>query len=675
MKTDHRAIASLLHEHEFSEATVVGGETEGLLDCECGWMITLWIVKGDCTCFDLGNPRPPESTSACKHCQEVERAGGQSRDLAADLTAGHLARELGALPEVDETDAYAVLASGLTAMGTAVPDAFAIAAGLDEARRALSAEARVGFRARLDEIVDHEQRLALQHEPPAVPALPADPIDDLDLAALDAAVASRLQEWAGTIPDGNDPLGRVTFSRPSNSSINALTVKSGRKGIGRLLLDSGVLLVNDETHREEVSEAAREAGLTVRAPIAAKTQPVFLGEAKAIGAWGNVIGLDVGINSFVALADLDTEELFLVSPALEPSVTARLHRMGVQSTATPRRPNYKRLDECGSRHELLNSRLAWFYSYQPIDYAEIDPRYAPPKNAPLRVGAHVANELPAALVAAFEEQLRGETFDPTPIRQGRGTQYWEHTNGVLDDAELDAYRALAPDGCALPAEWSDWWDIAEQRSLPHAPTLCALLLQLMEEEWWYSLPLQPLREGGTWLVGHSPAQPAWLRQDHTRNEERRLQAAVALIVKAMPDLAGLRQQSRRKITCSLCSRSFERGMLQAGDVFVRETSEICDRCASVEWPTTEADLTTIQREGIQAAIRCISAEIGRSASLDDYLDREDTFYEHPETTFLMDRPLPRFVLNRWDHWVQQSEAGAHSQSPRPRRNPADIDEV
>ena len=655
MTLDAQTIAAVLDTHLTSIGVICSNdETEGIADCDCGWEVTLWTVEGECECFADLDADDYLTDCTCDFGKRCDQADAGSRYLASELIRAHLADELAKLPGIADHVAFAALEGQAIDSGSELvdPDALAVTvANFVDTPAAVTSDAT-----RLTELRAIAEERMVDAESAPAPAAASDPIATFDLAALDSSISSRLVEWTG-LQETWDEVGQVTLSKPSYSSIDAMTVRSGRNGIGRLLLQSGVLLVNDEAQRDNITEGVEAAGWDVRRSIAANDDTMFNGDAKAIGAWGNVIGFEVGAGVLVALVDLDTDELFYISPVLEPSLLARLERMGVAiSTIHPPTPTDKRLDECNDRHELLHSRLTWFYPYAATSRVDIEPRYAVPTDVPLRVNSAVAEELLPEIVAAFEEQLRGEIFDGTPVREGRGTQYWERANGVLDADDVEEYRRKVPIGVDQPNDCFEWWDTALDVSVPHAPTIWALFLHTAEPEWWSSLPLEDLIEGGTWLVGHSQAQPSWLRRDHSRDEERRLQAAVSFILSAVSDLPDFRAESRREIECALCGRRFEKGMLQAGDVYRRLTSEVCDRCASAEWPRTERGLSDVQRAGLLAALRWYSIQAGHPITKDEYLNCVEPFRISSEAAVLMDRDLPDFVVRNWDRWLKESGA-------------------
>lgn len=515
----------------------------------------------------------------------------------------------------------------------------------------------------------------------------------------DARILRLLPTWVGPIGEPEAGLGVVTLTAAPSASIPSMTVRRAQRGIGRYLTESKVLLLNDEADRDAAMGAVKLAGFEVLAPLADHVggEPVFLGEPNAIGAWGNVIGFKAevrarAISAQVALVDLDTRELFCISDELKPSILARLARMGIEvAVSHPPSPVSVVTADRENQAEKLNSKLWWYTLNWELGFgdeqrmmrrgdgaslraqlrAELQAKVPAPVPAKvkaktevaLRVSNEVADQLPAEIVAAFEEQLKAPHEEPSLVRSGKGSMYWESANGVLDAEDIAAYRTLAPHGVALPAEWEVAWDMALGLSAPHAPSLCALYLHDFHPDWWDGLPMTPYLDRGTWLIGHSPSQPVWLRRDLTLESERRLQCAVALIVSAVDDLTWLRKQSREKVNCELCGRAFERGMLQTGEIYQHQSSRICLECPQVGWPEDERDLTPVQRGGLLSTIRWHVEQAGGVISA-GMLDSVPIPPEMGmEACFVVGRQLPGYVTNNWIEWL--AESGALGESWRP----------
>lgn len=468
-----------------------------------------------------------------------------------------------------------------------------------------------------------------------------------------------MPEWMSRLEDPTQASGAIGLSASPNSALPAMTVRRGNKGIGRYLTDSKVLVLKDEADREAALDAVERAGFEVLRPLVAHSPDdlLFNGEAKPIGAWGNVIGFYAEIRArmtslLVALVDLDKRELLTISDELKPALLARLARMGVAiEVAEPPNP-------VGD----LNGRLDWFTNFVDIPIDHFEPRYQVPTGSAPKVSSDVAAELPAELVAAFEEQLLTATFDPMPVRS-KGSAPWERTNGVLDAADITAYRKLAPRGLELPEDWDIYWNMAMELSAPHAPSLCALFLHDFEPEWWDALPLTPYKSDGTWLLGHSMANPHWMRQDKTLESERRLQCAVSLVVNAVADLKSLRKESREKVDCALCGRPYEKGMLQAGDIYQMYSARVCERCRNVTWPMDERDLTPVQREGLVALLVWYTEVAGGAISIDMLEHVEFPEELSVEASLIIGRQLPGYVTSNWVEWLGQS--GVLGDSLRP----------
>lgn len=462
----------------------------------------------------------------------------------------------------------------------------------------------------------------------------------------DGRVARLLPEWVNVVEPPPPGSGRVSMSESPKSALPALTVRRGNKGIGRYLKDSKVLVLNNESDRGEALAALEQAGLDVLRPLS-KSNPediVFHGQAKPIGAWGNVIGFygevrTRSINALVALVNLDTRELFTISDVLVPPVLARLVRMGVAvDVVHPAAPSTK-----------LAAKMSWFTQSWDTSFEEEDPRLTVPADITFKMDADLAAELPAEIVAAFEEQLATSAFDPLPKRsQGA---YWEKTNGVLDSEDIATFRKLAPRGVEMPEDWDIIWEMAVELSEPHAPVLCALYLHDLHPEWWDALPLTEYVQGGTWLLGHSMSQPYWFRQDMNLDAERRLQCAVALVIEAVGDVKGLRKLSRQETPCAACGRPFERGLLQAGEIYQRATARVCGRCVNVSWPQNERDLTPVQREGLLANLRAYVDAAGGVISSQMIYGVSFPFDMPAEAKFILERELPWYVTNNWIEWL------------------------
>lgn len=489
------------------------------------------------------------------------------------------------------------------------------------------------------------------------------PLHDLEAQSVrDGRVSRLLPRWLEPLDVAE--VGAISLTASPSSALPALTVRRNRKGIGRFLTEARVLLVNTEADREAALTVVEEAGFDVLRPLPAAPPGevpglVFNGLAKPIGAWGNVVGFEVEvtermIHALVALVDLDTRELYTISNVLTEPVVARLARMGVEiDVAHPPNPVGK-----------LSSKLWWFTESWETPFTDVEPRFRVPKGAPLQVSEHIAAELPAEIVAAWEEQLRGDHFDPMPSTADRAS--WECTNGVLDRRDVAEYRRLAPDGVALPADWEELWESALHLSRVHAPTLCAFFLHDCYPDWWDALPLTVDHEGGTWLVGHSMSQPEWLREDMTLDSDRRLRCAVSLIVSAVDivgDLNDLRALSREEMRCTLCGRGFEAGMLQAGEVYQFASATACSRCHAIGWPSRAKDVTPLQHAGILEQIRYYIRATGGVVSVSMLWGFILPLDKHADARWVLDRPLPAFVTGNWTEWLGLS--GVLGESWRP----------
>jgi hypothetical protein len=140
----------------------------------------------------------------------------------------------------------------------------------------------------------------------------------------------------------------------------------------------------------------------------------------------------------------------------------------------------------------------------------------------------------------------------------------------------------------------------------------------------------------------------------TLDSERRLQCAVALVVNAVGELKGLRKLSREEIPCAACSRRFERGMLQAGEIYQLGTAQICGRCLNVGWPRDERDLTPVQREGLLANLRAYIDAAGGVISADMVYAVSFPYEMSGEAIFILERPLPGYVMANWIEWLGHS---------------------
>lgn len=478
----------------------------------------------------------------------------------------------------------------------------------------------------------------------------------------DLRMETLLPSWLAPASNGASTVGLVSVGKSPNSSLPSLTVRRNRKGIGRYLKELRVLVVNDERDRDAARRALAEAGFAVLPPL----RPLASGEqilhvrVAPIGAWGNVLlfegEFEDGRPAFrLALFLMDTGALFTVSTHLFAPLTRRLDLMGlkVETAATTGLP------------ADLADKLDWddrAWGWTPAAGPYIRPAGEPePETVVRRLTDEIAAELPAEVVAAMNERLTRPVVDPFDRRT---TMHWEHQNGVLAPRQIAELRATAPTDIALPAGWEDCWRSALQLSAVHAPSLAALDLHQAFPEWWTTLPLGTLRDG-IWLLGHSGAKPVWVRQDLTGSAEARLRTAVALIVRAVPDLDWLLPVSREKHPCAACGRAFEKGMVQAGDVHRLRTSRICHLCLRVAWMPSSAGRNRVQEAGAVAAIIEITRVAGHvvSASMVDDIDYAGKI--SPEAWFVLGLVLPGPTEGAWGEWLAKS--GLLGEGWRPSR--------
>jgi hypothetical protein len=464
--------------------------------------------------------------------------------------------------------------------------------------------------------------------------------------------------------------GAVTVQGSPQSALPTMLVRRARKKIGSYLISHRLLLVEREEDRDAAAAALTAAGFDVLPPLErGKPGEALLRLAPAVvGAWGNIIAFELRFPSprnspRVALYDLDTRALCVVSDVLTPYASRALALMGVwpESFGTNTLPDHLR-DKLEWQDEM------WGWS-QTLD----GPAFTMPgerKSAIVRTltadaAARVPNDVALAVNEIFAVPV-ADPFVPEPALKRYGAEgFWSYQHGVLEPETVAKLRDAAPLAqVTLPDGWSVQWDRAMTMSPSHAPALTALFLHDIHPEWWGTLtPYWP----GTmqWLLGHRDKMPRWMRDDETDTEEGRFNAVVTAVVAAIDDLDWLVPTSQVSQACALCGRAFRPSMLAAGHVAQLRTAAVCHLCVRILPGGPAGQRSPALEAGATAAVGEVILHAGRVISHSMLPALFDSGTIDPVTMILLQQVLPTPNERGWVLWL--AKAGVLGEGWRPSR--------
>lgn len=112
MSPTRQEILDILWNHNFGigpSITSGSEETEGSVDCECGWEEPLWSVEGECRCFHSLDEDEVADDCTCQHGRLVDQAVAAHAEEESLLKATHLSEQLSSLSGVGTEAALAIL--------------------------------------------------------------------------------------------------------------------------------------------------------------------------------------------------------------------------------------------------------------------------------------------------------------------------------------------------------------------------------------------------------------------------------------------------------------------------------------------------------------------------------------------------------------------------------------